>query len=564
MKKLLSMTLSLALIISLLLAVAPVAKAADGITPGNVIINPDNGYEEIYDYEKGAGYITIEEHGGENAYVEIINLFHSEEVTPYNGVTYDLATNTLTLTNANLPNWEIRCDQMFHLKVKVVGTCVFEAMNCWDTFPSFTGTGNLTLNNGIQGAGNSTVMEKGIAPMSVDNNVTLTLKKGAESQYCAQFQVSYKTTDLSPAKVLTYAGKVSEPLKWDNQPPRGGPSEDWITLTGVRNRTVFKATEILKKNDYTGENNYYIKSISQVGNEPMIYHHISQLVYKDGYWFEKDDGNNYWNKDSLFTNYTDAEVSSLPSTLVDSSGYATAYLANQFAYGQAYVKDNNVYIFNGSGRVRNLIVNPTVPAESVYGNDLNPTVAMKLVKQIPSEDVNLVELGEEYEIDNAMNYDKQAEAMKSYGYEKLLKMVDHPYDYSFTLTNTSVTFSPADPVKTDTTTADNKGSSVTKAIADTISVKVAKLSKPKSPKKGQIKASWKKQTDADGYQIQYGLKKNFKGAKSKNVNKNKTTSVTLKKLKSGKKYYIRIRSFKKVSGKKVYSDWSKAKTIKVK
>ena len=38
----------------------------------------------------------------------------------------------------------------------------------------------------------------------------------------------------------------------------------------------------------------------------------------------------------------------------------------------------------------------------------------------------------------------------------------------------------------------------------------------------------------------------------------------LKKLKSKKKYFVRIRTYKTVNGKKVYSSWSKAKTVKTK
>jgi len=78
-------------------------------------------------------------------------------------------------------------------------------------------------------------------------------------------------------------------------------------------------------------------------------------------------------------------------------------------------------------------------------------------------------------------------------------------------------------------------------------------------------AIWKKQaTQTTGYQIQYGLKSNFKGAKTATVKKNKTVKTTIKKLKSKKTYYVRIRTYKTVSGKNYYSSWSKAKKVKVK
>ena len=50
-----------------------------------------------------------------------------------------------------------------------------------------------------------------------------------------------------------------------------------------------------------------------------------------------------------------------------------------------------------------------------------------------------------------------------------------------------------------------------------------------------------------------------------NVTRNKTTSKTFKKLKKGKRYYVKVRSYKKVDGKKLYGAYSKAKkTAKIK
>ena len=82
-----------------------------------------------------------------------------------------------------------------------------------------------------------------------------------------------------------------------------------------------------------------------------------------------------------------------------------------------------------------------------------------------------------------------------------------------------------------------------------------------------FKLSWKKQkTQTTGYQIQYSTSKKFKKAKAVNVSKNKTTSKYIKKLSSKKKYYVRVRTYKKVKingkTKKVYSSWSKTKTVK--
>ena len=73
-------------------------------------------------------------------------------------------------------------------------------------------------------------------------------------------------------------------------------------------------------------------------------------------------------------------------------------------------------------------------------------------------------------------------------------------------------------------------------------------------------------TDVDGYQIQYSANKKFKkkSTKIRTVKKPSLTKLTVKKLKSGKKYYVRVRTYKTMNGAGLYSGWSKVKTVKVK
>ena len=83
----------------------------------------------------------------------------------------------------------------------------------------------------------------------------------------------------------------------------------------------------------------------------------------------------------------------------------------------------------------------------------------------------------------------------------------------------------------------------------------------KNQKKLKVKATWKKLTNVFGYQIQYAPNKKFKKAKSKTV---KSSSVTLKKLKKKKTYFVRVRAYKLATGKKVYGKWSSVKKVKIK
>ena len=98
----------------------------------------------------------------------------------------------------------------------------------------------------------------------------------------------------------------------------------------------------------------------------------------------------------------------------------------------------------------------------------------------------------------------------------------------------------------------------------TIIPKAMKLSNVKSGTK-RATLKWKRQSGVNGYQIQYGLKKNFSGnIKTVTIKKAKTTFKTIKKLKSKKKYFFRIRAFKTVKGVKYYSNWSSIKSAKIK
>ena len=117
--------------------------------------------------------------------------------------------------------------------------------------------------------------------------------------------------------------------------------------------------------------------------------------------------------------------------------------------------------------------------------------------------------------------------------------------------------------------------STTKA-SSTSTTKAASKSKSKKPKKTSIskikaqkkgfKVTWKKVSNAKGYQVKYSTSKKFtkKTSKTATVKKATTTSKTVKDLKKKKTYYVKVRSYKTVNGKKVYSDWSKVKKVKTK
>lgn len=89
--------------------------------------------------------------------------------------------------------------------------------------------------------------------------------------------------------------------------------------------------------------------------------------------------------------------------------------------------------------------------------------------------------------------------------------------------------------------------------------------KLKSKAKKQLNISWKKDKNVSGYEIKYSTSSKFTKKTTKTVKAGKNaTSATVKKLKSGKKYYVKIRSYKTIDGKKYHSSYSSTKNIKVK
>lgn len=106
----------------------------------------------------------------------------------------------------------------------------------------------------------------------------------------------------------------------------------------------------------------------------------------------------------------------------------------------------------------------------------------------------------------------------------------------------------------------------------TVTVKYKIL--PKKPtmktlKKGKksITVSWKKQTaQVTGFQIQRSTSKKFTKSTTKQytVKSSKATKKKLTKLKAKKRYYVRVRTYKKVGKTTYYSSWSGAKNIKTK
>ena len=120
----------------------------------------------------------------------------------------------------------------------------------------------------------------------------------------------------------------------------------------------------------------------------------------------------------------------------------------------------------------------------------------------------------------------------------------------FATTNSKVTFAIAQAkYKADHTIKKPK---IKKLKANTVS---------KKAKKATVTLKFRKVTGAKKYEVQYGTKTSFKGAKTKRIKK---TTYKITKLKKNKKYYVRVRAMKETLGNYyVFSKWSK-KAVKTK
>ena len=82
--------------------------------------------------------------------------------------------------------------------------------------------------------------------------------------------------------------------------------------------------------------------------------------------------------------------------------------------------------------------------------------------------------------------------------------------------------------------------------------------------KKSIKVNWSYDKNSNGYELFYSTTPDMTKRKRIVIKNKKTPSYTIKKLKSGKKYYIRVRSIKKKNGKSFIGEYSSQKKIKAK
>lgn len=151
-------------------------------------------------------------------------------------------------------------------------------------------------------------------------------------------------------------------------------------------------------------------------------------------------------------------------------------------------------------------------------------------------------------------YDEVQEAMTSEDYT-----LDFSTDYNDI--NYSLTSKPAEP-ETPSTQQPQTSEPQAQDVAAPAKTAIKKL---KNRKGRKVQVKFKKVSDADGYEIAYSTGVNF-GKKKTTVNSyNAVKNVrTVKKLKKGKRYFVKVRAYKMNGTEKVYGKWSQVKVVKIK
>lgn len=80
---------------------------------------------------------------------------------------------------------------------------------------------------------------------------------------------------------------------------------------------------------------------------------------------------------------------------------------------------------------------------------------------------------------------------------------------------------------------------------------------------GKMTFTWNKNKKADGYEVQYGTSKSFRGAKTLKISNKSMVISTASNVHARRNYYVRVRSYKKLGQETFYSEWSKARKLHI-
>lgn len=392
------------------------------------------------------------------------------------GVTYDKATNTLTLKNYKQSMAELSLKDMGDdFTIKVLGTneigCINSQTEKWGGSIRFTGTGTLTVNQKFHATNAIYVYGRGIhTDVTSESGVTLNLYKGNEEESNAIYVEGKDKNAISISGIPNSSytndkAKNEQELEYCSIP---------ITVSGC---TLESDT-----NEY---------AVVEVCSQYCFYEPTGESI--DGIPYMKQ---------------SDREWVPIEGTKGITLGDSyQAFVDNSCYYCNVVKKDGTTYVVNRD-----------------WEND--NYVFYQVIGKLPDESASAVVSVEEY-------------PCRIYG-DTL------PGGYTYVTVKNYPTRLSSDLVMSKKQT-----------------VKKTSVSKLSAAKKG-FTVTWKKVSNAKGYEVRYATSSAMKNAKTKTVASSKN-SVKISNLKTKTKYYVQVRAYTKdSSGKKIYADWSAKKTVKTK
>jgi len=251
-------------------------------------------------------------------------------------------------------------------------------------------------------------------------------------------------------------------------------------------------------------------------------------------------------------------------TIYDKNGNRISYSSDSYMYveaGEVYDETTPVKLAKGTYYVA---VDPYS-----YAEDCEYTLSVNKVKKVTPSITSVKSAGHNKmkvtwkAIPGATKYEIYRSTSKNGSYKKV-KTVSDVGTTSWTDTKVSTGKTYYYKMKATVKTNKNLKSGYSKVKSAKVTPTAPTLSSVKSTTKKQAKLTWKKVDGASGYEIYKATSKDGKYKKVTTIKKGSTKTYTEKKLTSKKTYYYKVRAYRTVSGKKVYSGYSAVKSVKVK
>lgn len=260
---------------------------------------------------------------------------------------------------------------------------------------------------------------------------------------------------------------------------------------------------------------------------------------------------------------------------VEDADNGNHYTCKKFSsYGAKYYSaglDQTVMIKMDNNRNYSVITGTDSTLRQYYSSDklddLNTVESVEnLIEQIGEVTINSKEA-----IDDALQaYTSLSDEQKSLVYADKLKILNEAKNTYDKLIGENQTTIP-EPPTTGTGNIENPTTKPNMEIPTTSHIKkpfktikvkkakILKITRSKNNKKARIQL--KKLKAVTGYKIKYSVSRKFKSSKTAT---SKSITKTIKKLRSGRKYFIKVRAYRIVNKKIYYGDWTKVKVLKVK